>query len=136
MQPAGLAARVCGRRVVCQFDGPRNRFRDMVVLDEDACMVDLAKHYLAYLKNESCGKCSTCREGLRRLYDLVDDVSQGKATKDTIQQIEEIADTVEAASLCALGTTSTYPLRSTLKYFMSEYEAHVNDKKCPSGVCM
>ena len=108
---------------------------DMVVLDEGTCMVDMAKHYLGYLKQESCGKCTSCREGLRRLYELVTDIAGGNGTKDTLDQIETISDTVEAASLCALGTTATYPLRSTLKYFRSEYEAHINDKKCPVGVC-
>ncbi len=107
----------------------------VIVLDEDTCMVDMDKHFLNFLKFESCGKCTTCREGLRRLHELVIDITEGKATEATIPRMEKIADTVEATALCALGTTSTNPIRTSLKFFREEYEAHVKDKKCPAGVC-
>ncbi|MDJ0763929.1 MAG: NADH-ubiquinone oxidoreductase-F iron-sulfur binding region domain-containing protein [Myxococcota bacterium] len=107
----------------------------MIVMDERTCMVDVAKYFLGFLKFESCGKCTTCREGLRRLHQLVTDITEGRGTAETISLIEELADTVEAASLCALGTTAINPVRSTLKLFREEYEAHVNDKKCPAAVC-
>jgi Na+-translocating ferredoxin:NAD+ oxidoreductase RNF subunit RnfB len=107
----------------------------MIVMDERTCMVDVAKYFLGFLKFESCGKCTTCREGIRRLHELVTDITEGKGTEDTIKLIEELSDTVEAGSLCALGTTAINPVRSTLQLFRSEYEAHVKDGKCPAGVC-
>jgi len=107
----------------------------MIVMDERTCMVDVAKYFLGFLKFESCGKCTTCREGIRRLHELVTDITEGKGTEDTIKLIEELSDTVEAGSLCALGTTAINPVRSTLQLFRAEYEAHVKDGKCPAGVC-
>ncbi len=107
----------------------------MIVMDDKTCMVDVAKYFLGFLKFESCGKCTTCREGLRRLHELVTDISEGKGTEETISLIEELCDTVEAGSLCALGTTAMNPVLSTLKYFRDEYMAHVNDHRCPAGVC-
>jgi len=87
------------------------------------------------VKFESCGKCTTCREGLRRLHELVTDITEGRGTEETLKVIEELSATVEAASLCALGTTAVNPVRSTLKLFRDEYMAHVKDKKCPAAVC-
>ena len=107
----------------------------MIVMDETTCMVDVAKYFLGFLKFESCGKCTTCREGIRRLHELVTDVTEGKATMETLDLIEQLCDTVEVASLCALGQTAVNPVRSTMKLFRSEYEAHVKDHKCPAGVC-
>jgi NADH:ubiquinone oxidoreductase subunit F (NADH-binding)/(2Fe-2S) ferredoxin/Pyruvate/2-oxoacid:ferredoxin oxidoreductase delta subunit len=107
----------------------------MIVMDERTCMVDVAKYFLGFLKFESCGKCTTCREGLRRLHELVTDISEGRGTEETLKLIEELSDTVEAASLCALGTTAINPVRSTLKLFRDEYMAHVKDKRCPAAVC-
>jgi NADH-quinone oxidoreductase subunit F len=107
----------------------------MIVMDERTCMVDVAKYFLGFLKFESCGKCTTCREGLKRLYELVEDITKGKGTEETIAAIEDLSDTVEAASLCALGTTAMNPVRSTLKLFRDEYIAHIKDKKCPAAVC-
>jgi NADH:ubiquinone oxidoreductase subunit F (NADH-binding)/Pyruvate/2-oxoacid:ferredoxin oxidoreductase delta subunit len=107
----------------------------MIVMDERTCMVDVAKYFLGFLKFESCGKCTTCREGIRRLHELVTDITEGKGTEDTIKLIEELSDTVEAGSLCALGTTAINPVRSTLQLFRAEYEAHIKDGKCPAGVC-
>jgi NADH:ubiquinone oxidoreductase subunit F (NADH-binding)/(2Fe-2S) ferredoxin len=107
----------------------------MIVMDDKTCMVDVAKYFLGFLKFESCGKCTTCREGLRRLHELVTEVTEGRGTLDTIALIEELAATVEAGSLCALGTTAVNPVRSTLKFFREEYLAHVQEKRCPAGVC-
>ncbi|MDD5309976.1 MAG: NADH-ubiquinone oxidoreductase-F iron-sulfur binding region domain-containing protein, partial [Deltaproteobacteria bacterium] len=107
----------------------------MIVMDDRTCMVDVAKYFLGFLKFESCGKCTTCREGLRRLHELVTEVTEGRATLETIQLIEDLADTVEAASLCALGTTAVNPVRSTLKFFRDEYMAHVKERRCPAAVC-
>ena len=98
-------------------------------------MVDVAKYFLGFLKFESCGKCTTCREGIKRLYELVGDICDGKGTEETIKAIEDLSDTVEAASLCALGTTAINPVRSTLALFKDEYIAHIKDKKCPAAVC-
>ena len=107
----------------------------MIVMDERTCMVDVAKYFLGFLKFESCGKCTTCREGLRRLHELVTDITEGRGTEETIKAIEDLSDTVEAASLCALGTTAMNPVRSTLKLFRDEYVAHIEEKKCPAAVC-
>jgi len=107
----------------------------MIVMDDKTCMVDVAKYFLGFLKFESCGKCTTCREGIRRLHELVTEVAEGRGTEETIALIEELAATVEAGSLCALGTTAVNPVRSTLKFFRDEYLAHVREKRCPAGVC-
>jgi NADH:ubiquinone oxidoreductase subunit F (NADH-binding) len=107
----------------------------MIVMDERTCMVDVAKYFLGFLKFESCGKCTTCREGLRRLHELVTEVTEGRGTEEMLKLIEELSDTVEAASLCALGTTAVNPVRSTLRLFRDEYMAHVREKKCPAAVC-
>ncbi len=107
----------------------------MIVMDDRTCMVDVAKYFLGFLKFESCGKCTTCREGIKRLHELVTDITEGRGTEETLTAIEDLADTVEAASLCALGTTAVNPVRSTLKLFRDEYLAHINDKKCPAAVC-
>ncbi|NLN61479.1 MAG: 4Fe-4S binding protein [Myxococcales bacterium] len=107
----------------------------MVAMDDQTCMVDVARYFLDFLKFESCGKCTTCREGIRRLHQLVSDVAEGRATEETLDLIETLAETVEKGSLCALGTSAVNPVLSTLKYFREEYLAHVRDKKCPAGVC-
>jgi NADH-quinone oxidoreductase subunit F len=107
----------------------------MIVMDEDTCMIDVAKYFLRFLAAESCGNCTSCREGLSCLHDLLEDISEGRGTHETIVLIEQLADTVEATSLCALGTSGVNPVLSTLRYFRDEYAAHVNDKRCPAGVC-
>jgi NADH-quinone oxidoreductase subunit F len=107
----------------------------MIVMDDRTCMVDVAKYFLNFLKFESCGKCTTCREGIRRLHELVTEITEGRGTPGTIELIEELSATVEAGSLCALGQTAVNPVRSTLKFFRDEYLAHVNEKRCPAGVC-
>jgi len=107
----------------------------MIVMDEDTCMVDMAKYFLRFLASESCGNCTSCREGLLRLHELLGDITEGRGTRDTIARVEEIADTVRAASMCALGTTAVNPVLSTLRYFRHEYLAHVDGDRCPAGVC-
>ena len=107
----------------------------MIVMDEDTCMVDVAKYFLRFLASESCGNCTSCRDGLALLHDLLGDITEGRGTRETIALVEELADTVEATSLCALGTSAVNPVRSTLRYFRDEYLAHVDEKRCPAGVC-
>lgn len=107
----------------------------MIVMDDKTCMVDVAKYFLEFLKFESCGKCTTCREGIRRLHMLVSEIADGKGDETTIPLIEELCETVNKGSLCALGKDAVNPVRSTLKFFRDEYEAHIKDKKCPAGVC-
>ncbi|MCX6363070.1 MAG: SLBB domain-containing protein [Actinobacteria bacterium] len=107
----------------------------MIVMDEDTCMVDVAKYFLRFLASESCGNCTSCRDGLALLHDLLGDITEGSGTRQTIALVEELADTVEATSLCALGTSAVNPVLSTLRYFRDEYLAHVDEKRCPAGVC-
>ncbi len=107
----------------------------MIVMDDRTCMVDVARYFLGFLKFESCGKCTTCREGIRRLHQLVSDVAEGRGTEETLSLIETLTETVQKGSLCALGTSAVNPVLSTLKFFREEYLAHVREKKCPAGVC-
>ncbi len=107
----------------------------MIVMDEDTCMVDVAKYFLRFLTSESCGNCTSCRDGLAILHDLLGDITEGRGTRKTIALVEELADTVEATSLCALGTSAVNPVRSTLRYFREEYLAHVDEQRCPAAVC-
>ena len=107
----------------------------MIVMDEETCMVDVAKYFLRFLASESCGNCTSCRDGLACLYDLLGDITEGRGTRETIALIEELAETVEATSLCALGTSAVNPVLSTLRFFREEYLAHVDDQRCPAGVC-
>ena len=107
----------------------------MVVMDEGSCMVDVAKYFLTFLQDESCGKCVPCRLGIDRMLEIVTDITEGKGTKAKLELLEELAETVSETSLCGLGKTAANPVISTLRYFRNEYEAHINDKKCPAGVC-
>ena len=107
----------------------------MIVMDEGTCMVDVAKYFLRFLASESCGNCTSCRDGLTILHDLLADITEGRGTRETIALVEEIADTVEATSLCALGTSAVNPVLSTLRYFREEYLAHVDEGRCPAAVC-
>lgn len=107
----------------------------MIVMDDQTCMVDVAKYFISFLKDESCGKCTPCREGLIALDNILTRISNGNGKEGDIQLMEEISETMEVASLCALGQTAAYPVLSTIKYFRDEYEAHITDKKCPAGVC-
>lgn len=107
----------------------------LIVMDEGTCMVDLARYFLDFLKDESCGKCTPCREGVRRMHQVVELICQGKGTQEDLTFLAELAEVVKDASLCGLGQTAPFPLLSTLKYFRDEYDAHVNEKRCPAGVC-
>ena len=107
----------------------------LIVMDEDNCMVDIAKFFLQFTVDESCGKCTPCRIGTRRLLELLDKVTSGKATLDDLDKIEKLCYYIKDNSLCGLGQTAPNPVLSTLQYFKDEYIAHVVDKKCPAGVC-
>jgi NADH:ubiquinone oxidoreductase subunit F (NADH-binding)/(2Fe-2S) ferredoxin/Pyruvate/2-oxoacid:ferredoxin oxidoreductase delta subunit len=107
----------------------------MVVMDEKTCMVDVAKYFLAFLLDESCGKCAPCRLGIDRMLEIVTDISEGRGRPEQIPLLEELAETVRETSLCALGKTAPNPVISTLRYFRDEYLAHITEKRCPAGVC-
>jgi NADH:ubiquinone oxidoreductase subunit F (NADH-binding) len=107
----------------------------MVVMDEKTCMVDVAKYFLAFLQDESCGKCVPCRIGTRRMLEIVTDITEGRGKPDHIGLLQDLAETVAETSLCALGKTAPNPVLSTINYFREEYEAHINEKTCPAGVC-
>jgi NADH:ubiquinone oxidoreductase subunit F (NADH-binding)/(2Fe-2S) ferredoxin/NAD-dependent dihydropyrimidine dehydrogenase PreA subunit len=107
----------------------------MVVMDEKTCMVDVAKYFLKFLQDESCGKCVPCRVGLDRMLEIVTDISEGRGRPEQLDLLEDLCQTVAEASLCALGKTAPNPVLSTLKYFRDEYEAHVDQRRCPAGVC-
>ena len=107
----------------------------LIVMDEDNCMVDIAKFFLEFTVDESCGKCTPCRIGTRRLLEILEKITDGKGTLEDIDKMEELCHAIKASSLCGLGQTAPNPVLSTLKYFRHEYEAHVVDKKCPAGVC-
>ncbi|HEN20508.1 MAG TPA: 4Fe-4S dicluster domain-containing protein, partial [Desulfobacteraceae bacterium] len=108
----------------------------MIVMDEKTCMVDIAKYFLNFLKEESCGKCTTCRDGIRRMYEILDGITKGEGKEGDIELLEDISWVVSGASLCALGQTAPNPVMSTVKYFRDEYEAHIKEKRCPAGVCI
>ena len=107
----------------------------MVVMDEDTCMVNVAKYFLNFTKDESCGKCTPCREGIKRMLEILEDISRGKAKETDLELLESLAKVVKDASLCALGGTAPNPVLTTLRYFRNEYEAHIKDKKCPAHIC-
>ncbi len=107
----------------------------LIVMDEDTCMVDIARFFLDFTVDESCGKCAPCRIGTRRLLEILDKIISGNGTLEDIDKLEELCYYIKSASLCGLGQTAPNPVLSTLKYFRHEYEAHVVDKKCPAGVC-
>ncbi len=108
----------------------------MIVMDEKTCMVDVAKYFLNFLRDESCGKCISCREGTQRMWEIVKDITEGKGKEDDLALLEELAYAVKETSLCGLGQTAANPVLSTLRYFRSEYEAHIKEKRCPAGVCI
>ncbi|MBU1652924.1 NAD(P)-binding protein, partial [bacterium] len=107
----------------------------MIVMDENTCMVDIARYYMKFLKEESCGKCYTCRKGTQRLYEILDDITKGIATLEQIDLLEELAEVVRDTTMCGLGQTASNPVLSTIKYFREEYIEHINNKRCPAGVC-
>ena len=107
----------------------------LIVMDEDTCMVDMAKFFLEFTVDESCGKCTPCRVGTKRLLELLDDITKGKGTLEDIDKLEELCNYIKQNSLCGLGQTAPNPVLATLNFFRDEYVAHVVDKKCPAGVC-
>ena len=107
----------------------------LIVMDEDTCMVDMAKFFLDFTVDESCGKCTPCRVGTKRILEMLDKITSGKGTMEDLDKLEALCNYVKANSLCGLGQTAPNPVLSTLKYFRDEYVAHIVDKKCPAGVC-
>ncbi len=107
----------------------------MIVMDHHTCMVDVAKYFMGFLKEESCGKCFVCRKGTQRMHEILDDVSAGRGTMEHLSLLEELGSAVKDASLCGLGQTSPNPVLSTLRYFREEFVEHIQKKRCPAGVC-
>jgi len=107
----------------------------LIVMDEDTCMVDVARYFLEFLKDESCGKCTACREGVDVMYQILTNICAGKGKEEDIELLEELSEAVKDSALCALGGTAPNPVLSTIRYFRDEYEAHIKYKSCPAGVC-
>jgi NADH-quinone oxidoreductase subunit F len=107
----------------------------MIVMDEGTCMVDVAKYFVHFLEEESCGKCLPCREGLKRMGEILDDITEGKGDGESLTLLEDLAEVVGDTSLCGLGKTAPNPVLSALRYFRPEFEAHIHKKRCPAGVC-
>ena len=107
----------------------------MIVMDEDTCMVDIAKYFMRFLKDESCGKCFTCRKGTQRMWEILDDVSKGKGALDQLDLLQELAEVVKDTTMCGLGQTAANPVLSTMRYFRKEYERHIVNKRCDAFVC-
>ena len=107
----------------------------LIVMDEDTCMVDIAKFFLEFTVDESCGKCTPCRVGTRRMLEILEKITNGQGTMEDLDKLEELAEHLKTGSLCALGQTAPNPVLSTLRYFRDEYISHIVDKKCPAGVC-
>ena len=107
----------------------------MVVMDEDTCMVDVARYFLDFTRRESCGQCIPCRVGTKQMFDILNDITQGKGRPEDIELLSELGKSVAHTSLCALGQSAPNPVLTTIHYFRHEYEAHINEKRCPAGVC-
>ena len=107
----------------------------MIVMDHSTCMVDVARYFTSFLVDESCGKCVPCREGLYQMYRLLSRICEGEGKPDDLAAIEDLSRTILVGSLCGLGKSGPNPVLSTLQLFRAEYEAHINDKRCPAGVC-
>jgi len=107
----------------------------MIVMDENTCMVDVAKYFMNFLKEESCGKCFSCRKGTQRMYEILEDVSQGKGSLESLQLLKDLAEVVKDTSMCGLGQTASNPVLSTLRYFYDEYKQHILQKRCEAFVC-
>lgn len=107
----------------------------MIVMDEDTCMVEVARYFLEFTQKESCGKCVPCRLGTKQMLDILEDITRGKGREEDIDLLMEIGEVVRVGSLCGLGQTAPNPVLTTLRYFREEYESHIRDKKCPAGVC-
>jgi len=107
----------------------------MIVMDEDTCMVDVARYFIAFLTDESCGKCVPCREGLRKMHGILTRITEGKGREGDLDDLQELAELAREVSLCALGKTAPNPFLSTFRYFRDEYDAHIKDKRCPALAC-
>jgi len=107
----------------------------LIVLDEDVCMVDVAKYFIGFTQEESCGKCSPCRIGTRRMLNILEKIVNGRGEEEDLGLLEELGQLVKEGSLCGLGQTAPNPVLTTIKYFRDEYMAHIVDKKCPARVC-
>jgi len=107
----------------------------MIVMDETTCMVDIAKYFLTFLEEESCGKCLPCREGIKRMRQVFDEITEGRGSEKDIDLLEQLSATLVDSSLCGLGQTAPNPVLTTIRYFRDEYEAHIKERRCPAGVC-
>ena len=107
----------------------------MIVIDEDSCMVDVARFFLDFTQDESCGKCTPCREGTKRMLEILQRIVDGKGVEGDIEKLLRLGDTIKRTSLCGLGQAAPNPVISTIKHFRDEYEAHIREKRCPAGVC-
>ncbi|RPI78668.1 MAG: FAD-dependent oxidoreductase, partial [Desulfobacteraceae bacterium] len=107
----------------------------MIVLDENTCMIDLAKYYMNFLRGESCGKCFTCRKGTQRMHEILTDIASGRSSPEQLSLLEELAAVVKDSTMCGLGQSAANPVLSTLRYFRHEYDQHIKNKRCPAGVC-
>lgn len=107
----------------------------LVVMDEDTCMVDVAKFFVNFTQSESCGKCTPCREGTKRMLEILTNITEGRGKAGDIELLQHLAKNIKATALCGLGQTAPNPVLSTMRYFMDEYEAHIKEKRCPAGVC-
>jgi NADH-quinone oxidoreductase subunit F len=107
----------------------------MIVLDENTCMIDIAKYYMNFLRGESCGKCFTCRKGTQRMYEILADISSGRSSPEQLSLLEELAAVVKDSTMCGLGQSAANPVLSTLRYFRHEYDQHIKNKTCPAGAC-
>jgi NADP-reducing hydrogenase subunit HndC len=107
----------------------------MIVMDEDTCMVDVARYFTEFLAEESCGKCAACRNGLFQLLGILERICAGEGKPEDIPAMERLFEVLDDGSLCGLGKSAANPVRSTLQYFRAEYEAHILDRRCPAGVC-
>jgi NADH:ubiquinone oxidoreductase subunit F (NADH-binding) len=107
----------------------------MVIMDEDTCMVDVARYFLTFTHDESCGKCTPCREGTKAMLDILTRITEGKGTEADVALLEDLAHSIKDSALCGLGKTAPNPVLTTLRYFREEYETHIKNKKCPAHVC-
>ena len=107
----------------------------MIVMDEETCMVDVARYFVDFLRGESCGKCTSCREGLEAMYQILTGICEGKGKEGDVELLEELSSAIKDGSMCALGGTAANPVLSTIRYFKNEYQSHIRDQKCPGGVC-
>lgn len=107
----------------------------MIVIDQDSCMVDMARFFLDFTQDESCGKCTPCREGTKRMLEILQRITEGKGQEGDIEKLLRLGDTIKRTSLCGLGQASPNPVLSMIKHFRDEYEAHIREKRCPAGVC-